>query len=217
MPGFAFPTVGPLGLGSPPSRTKFLSVLRYYAPLRLPTTLFVSLHSSLAHDTLQCSFVFVRPLQRLADSQELACQHQGSWSTGTPILPVSSLRREMVGPHKFLSYPFECMPRSSTTVVPWMLALTLGSGGSSTPFELVLSPATLVVCTPPALLPSALFDSVGFPSLLRREVILKTTKVHFSGLNHAACILATPGLEPPAVIYSPLDVRGFATHRLARP
>lgn len=35
MPGFAFPTAGPLGLGSPPSRLSTFS-LRYYAQLRRP-------------------------------------------------------------------------------------------------------------------------------------------------------------------------------------
>jgi hypothetical protein len=38
MPGFAFPSVGPLGLGSPPSRSgDGTPDLRYYAKLRLPS------------------------------------------------------------------------------------------------------------------------------------------------------------------------------------
>ena len=35
MPGFSFPSVDPLGIGSPPSRPSTAS-LRYYDPLRLP-------------------------------------------------------------------------------------------------------------------------------------------------------------------------------------
>ncbi len=36
MPGFTFPPVGPLGLGSPPSRPSHFLGRRYYDPLRLP-------------------------------------------------------------------------------------------------------------------------------------------------------------------------------------
>ena len=36
MPGFTFPSVGPSGLGSPPSRPSHGFGLRYYDPLRLP-------------------------------------------------------------------------------------------------------------------------------------------------------------------------------------
>ncbi len=36
MPGFTFPSVGPLDLGSPPSRPSNCSGHRYYDPLRLP-------------------------------------------------------------------------------------------------------------------------------------------------------------------------------------
>ena len=55
MPGFSFPTVGPLGLSSPPSRSRHHTPLdhRYYDPLRLPNALLGVVRSSLsAPDTL---------------------------------------------------------------------------------------------------------------------------------------------------------------------
>jgi hypothetical protein len=56
MPGFAFPTVGPLGLSSPPSQSVLNSPdHRYYAPLRLPSAHLGSLRFSLSFpDTLTC-------------------------------------------------------------------------------------------------------------------------------------------------------------------
>ena len=56
MPGFAFPSVGPLGLGSPPSRR--LSRPRYYAPRRLPIALLGFLRSSLVPRYLFLQFRF---------------------------------------------------------------------------------------------------------------------------------------------------------------
>ncbi|UCF55727.1 MAG: hypothetical protein JSW15_06280, partial [Deltaproteobacteria bacterium] len=56
MPGFSFPEVGPLGLGSPPCRSKFPFNHRYYDPLRLPTVLLGVLRYSLSlPDTFACS------------------------------------------------------------------------------------------------------------------------------------------------------------------
>ena len=47
MPGFSFPSVGPLGLGSPPSRPSNRFGHRYYDPLRLPLLRLRSLRVSL--------------------------------------------------------------------------------------------------------------------------------------------------------------------------
>jgi hypothetical protein len=47
MPGFTFPSVGPLGLGSPPSRPSNCFGHRYYDPLRLPLLRLGSLRISL--------------------------------------------------------------------------------------------------------------------------------------------------------------------------
>jgi hypothetical protein len=180
MPGVAFPTVGPLGLGSPPSRSKLLLGTSVLCSATTSNHPFRSLRSSLAY--------------------------------GTPLC----LRWEAAGSHKFLSYPFGCMPRSYDHGgallarphfwVRWLFHIfrrgpQSGSLGGWYAFRAVTF---------------RLFDSVGFPSPLRREVILMTTTLHFSRLNHAACILTTPGFEPQRGVSS-LGIRGFATHRLARP
>jgi hypothetical protein len=55
MPGFTFPSVGPLDLGSPPSRPSNCSDLRYYDPLRLPLLHLGSLRLSLASRYLALS------------------------------------------------------------------------------------------------------------------------------------------------------------------
>jgi len=47
MPGFTFPPMGPLGLGSPSSRPSNRFGLRYYDPLRLPLLRLGSLRISL--------------------------------------------------------------------------------------------------------------------------------------------------------------------------
>jgi len=49
MPGFTFPSVGPLGLSSPPSRPSSYFGHRYYDPLRLPLLHLGSLRSSLVY------------------------------------------------------------------------------------------------------------------------------------------------------------------------
>jgi hypothetical protein len=75
MPGFSFPPVGPLGLGSPPSRPS-PSGRRYYDPLRLPLHHLRSLRFALDPRYLACTRSFVslsarrrarcRPSRRLA-------------------------------------------------------------------------------------------------------------------------------------------------------
>ena len=57
MPGFTFPSVGPLGLGSPPFRSSSLFDLRYYDPLRLPLLLLGSLRFPLV-----CRYLAIFPL-----------------------------------------------------------------------------------------------------------------------------------------------------------
>jgi len=62
MPGFSFPSVGPLGLGSPPSRSRLLPDHRYYDPLRLPDAHLGFLRFSLSSpDTLPGPALFVSP------------------------------------------------------------------------------------------------------------------------------------------------------------
>ena len=54
MPSFTFPPVGPVGLGSPPSRPSYLIGHRYYDPLRLPLLHLGSLRISLDSRYLAC-------------------------------------------------------------------------------------------------------------------------------------------------------------------
>jgi len=65
IPGFPFPTVGRLGLTSPPSRSVCtLTDHRYYGPLRLPTARLGFLRCSLsAPDTLRASALLCVPFR----------------------------------------------------------------------------------------------------------------------------------------------------------
>jgi len=92
MPGRAFPAVGPLGLGSPRSRSVPSTDLRYYAWLRLPAALLGSLRSSLAPRYLACFLGFVFLTARRGG--EAPPSRQGSWSAGTPTLPAVLARRQ---------------------------------------------------------------------------------------------------------------------------
>jgi hypothetical protein len=58
MPDFAFPTVGPVDTGSPPSQLTPAN-LRYYAQLRLPNTLLGSFAIRYLPDTLLCPSFYV--------------------------------------------------------------------------------------------------------------------------------------------------------------
>ena len=49
---------------------------------------------------------------------------------------------------------------------------------------------------PSGLLPSGACKPSAFPSLPLKDILLSTT-IHISGLNHAACLLATPGSVRP--------------------
>ena len=106
LPDVAFPPVGPLGLGSPPSsvlcsaKTATVPLSSRFARRSLP-------------DTLPASLVCGVP--------KGLCPHQGSGSAGTPALPACS-DKETGGSPKFPSSPSEDMPRSQTPVVSCALA-----------------------------------------------------------------------------------------------
>jgi hypothetical protein len=58
MPGFSFPTLGPVGVGPPASQSKLSSDPRYYDPLRLPKAHLDGVRYSLSPtDTLPVRFV----------------------------------------------------------------------------------------------------------------------------------------------------------------
>jgi len=134
MPGFSFPSTGPLGLGSPPYRLSFCFSRRYYDPLRLPLLLLGSLRIPLASQYL----AFVRygscPLSGLPSGSNEIRTAPGLFS-----IPVRLFRWSPQGdggPLKFPGYPYEYMPRSQTPVVSPRLAITsqgLVPSGASKP------------------------------------------------------------------------------------
>jgi hypothetical protein len=146
MPGFAFPPVGPLDLGSPPYRSEHIcSNHRYYAPLRLPIAPLGFLRFSLVTRYLALSTSFVSRL-RLAGGQENSLPAPGLLFRQYPS-SSGFLCKETIGSPKFPSRPFRYMPRSQTPVVSSALAIAH-----------------------PGLLPSTAFKASAFPRSLRNRV-----------------------------------------------
>lgn len=146
------------------------AIPRSYAPLRLPTVRLPRLHSSLACRYLAFSLVFVSPLAGLADGLGVPLSARALWSTGYPLSSGPFTR----GNSRISQVPelplWMHAPLFLTTVVLWVLALTLGSGGLSFSFETVLSPAPLVVYCAPSTSAFRFDDSVGFPSRFVRKL-----------------------------------------------
>ena len=174
MPDVAFPSVGPLGISSPPSQAAIppYRCHRYYAPLRLPTAHFRSLRFSLAPQY---------PVIALCLASFSARSQLESSATNTRALdiPVPLFFRHSLAGRLWvlpgsLSYPFEYMPRSLTPVASPLHRLS-ASG-------------------------TAAFRTIA----RRRLSLLTETYPHgpqhhsVSRLYHAACILATPGFMPPS-------------------
>jgi hypothetical protein len=119
LPGVAFPPVGPVGLGSPPSRSAF--GLQTLGPM---------LHDD-CQPPLSPRFTWrwrcdTWPAAALcvpfpARGQLAAARpRQGSWAPGTPPLPGHRVQ-ETTGSPQFPSAPLDDMPRSQTPVVSWLL------------------------------------------------------------------------------------------------
>jgi hypothetical protein len=106
MPGLAFPPVGPMGCGSPPSlvlcaaKTAALPISGRFARRSLPDTLPASARS-------WCPF--------RAHDQVEAPDHARAF--GRPVPQSGHVVKEIGGSPKFPSYPYEDMPRSQTPVV----------------------------------------------------------------------------------------------------
>jgi hypothetical protein len=188
MPGFTFPTVGPLGLGSPPSRTGFASssvlcsATTANSPSPVPSLSLVPRYPAFS------SLVRVPSFSARCSGWSSPCQRLGSCLSSVPHLLTYG--KETVGSPKFPRCPREHMPRSQTPVVSCTLALSrLG------------------------LLPSGRWTPSAFPSSASfEEVIPSTTIIHISRLNHAACALVSLSLILPL---PGLHVR-FPTALLAR-
>jgi hypothetical protein len=101
MPGIAFPPVGPMGCGSPPSlvlcaaKTATLPLSGRFACRSLPDTVPASVRS--------WGPVWARVLGEAPNAR------QGLWSPGPPVRVYDTEAR---GSPKFPSYPCEDMPRS---------------------------------------------------------------------------------------------------------
>lgn len=128
MPGFAFPEVGPVGLGSPPFRSTpmgapsvLCSAKTAVAPSRVA--------SQYARFPVPCCFlVRSRPGESIpAAPSPLICR----WTT------FPAFHKENDGSPKFPSYPCEYMPCAQTPVVSLALANTLQELLPSAPRHIV--------------------------------------------------------------------------------
>ena len=173
MPDLAFPLVGPLGLGSPPSRSRperpRPAVLCLAKTARCPS----QGASLVAGSPIPC------PLPHGLCSSRLVARGESSHPTPGLLVnryPSSSGGgdKETAGSLQFPNYPCEYMPRSQTPVVSHPLGLT-GIG----------------------LLPSGRCKPSAFPLGFSERLSCWTTIIPISGFNHAACTLATPGSIPP--------------------
>ncbi len=190
MPGFAFASVGPLDLSSPPSRPGLPSPsLRYYAPLRLPLAHPESLRLSLASRYLVCLPTFVSPAcTGLAAGWEATQPRRGLLVRRYPSSSGSSTRRQMALPSSRAT-PSSTCPALRPRWCPGPLP------GPN-----------------PGLLPSALGRASAFPLAYRLRLSSRTTTIPISELNDAACTHATPGFAHPITGIA----RGFTSGLLAR-
>lgn len=133
MPGFSFPSVGPLGLSSPPSRPSIFGH-RYYDPLRLPLLHPGALRFRSILGTLRLS-PFVCVSQRLTAWVEM--NPDCAWPLLYSGLPVPVLSPQGDGGSlECPNYPCMYMPCSGTPVVSCQLAITFSGlmlSGSARP------------------------------------------------------------------------------------
>ena len=186
MPGFTFPSAGPLGLGSPPSRP-FTSGHRYYDPLRLPLLRLGSLRFSL--DPRYLAFPQFRsfPFRFAFRSWEKPFSAWPFLYSGLPV-PVHSARR---------------WRSSRVSRLPLCVHAPLVDSGG------VLS-TRLCVSRTDAFRQN---KNVGFPPA-RAGVSSRTTTIQFSELSHAACTLATPGFTHTLTGYACRFTSDSAAHLL---
>ena len=111
MPGVAFPPVGPLGLGSPPSPV-LCAAKTTHCPSRVA--------SLVARFPIPCLLHCVRVVPIGLVAWWKPPGHARAF--GRPVPPIRELCSETGGSPKFPSYPSEDMPRSQTPVVSCALA-----------------------------------------------------------------------------------------------
>jgi hypothetical protein len=123
MPGFSFPTVGPLCIGSPPTRyglpasRTIGTMIRYDCQQPISGSLL-----SLVSRYLVLLFLLCPVSLGLLFGLEFSSQYLGSCLSSVPLL--LTYHKETVGSPKFPRCPHEHLPRSQTPVVSYTLALS---------------------------------------------------------------------------------------------
>jgi hypothetical protein len=182
MPGFSFPPVGPLGIGSPPFRPSNYFGHRYYDPLRLPLLHFGSLRISLDSQYLALS----RFRSSLAfRGEEFTRQRLASFVYRFAY--PGALRKEMVVLSSSQVTPVCTCPARRLRWCPL---------GSPCRLQDYCLPLSIKRRLSPAL--------AGLSS--------RTTKIKFSELSHAACTLATPGFTHTFTGYACRFATELAAH-----
>ena len=187
MPGFSFPPVGPLGLGSPPSRPS-PSGRRYYDQLRLPLHLLGSLRFALDPRYLACTRWFVF----LSARRQARCRPSRRLAALVYRLAVAGLLRKELA----------VLSSSQSTPVCTCPARGLRWCPLDSPWRLQDS------CLPAQPYRRLSPDRAGLS--------FRTTTMKFSQLSHAACTLATPGFTHTLAGYARRFTTDSAAHLLWR-
>ena len=122
-------------------------------------------------DTLSASSVCVP--RGSSRGEKAPTRRQGSWSAGTPLLPALVTRRQLALSSSRITPVSACpalRPRWCPKHLAWRLRDCCLPGAANRRLSLLAS-------------------SRGYPP--------RTTTILISGLDHAACTLATPGSAPP--------------------
>ena len=183
MPGFSFPPVGPLGLGSPPSRPS-PSGRRYYDPLRLPLHHLGSLRFALDPRYLARTRSFVS----LSARRRARCRPSRRLAAFVFRLALPGLRRKELA----------ALSSSQTTPVRTCPARGLRWCPLDSPWRLQDS------CLPAQPYRRLSPDRAGLS--------FRTTTMKFSELSHAACTLATPGFTHTLAGYACRFTTDSAAH-----
>ena len=164
MPGLTFPTVGRLGITSPPFRFRLWNH-RYYVPLRLP-----NVHPGFVHSSLSAPVPCIALLYSLIDSAQAVPIH----ARISPVLRRSAIlagmcTRKHPDLPSFRVTPMNACPDLRPRWCPEHIALACSG-----------------------LLPSDSIKPSAFP-LSQQSLSILSTTISISRLRSTACILVTPG------------------------
>ena len=166
MPGFTFPPVGPLGLGSPPSRPSIRFGLRYYDPLRLPLLRLGSLRITL--DPRYPALTRFRSCPLLSSFPRSGAPGPRLAAFVYRFASPGALRKEIAVLLSSQTTPVCACPVRGPRWCPLNSPCRLQDSCLPAQSDRRLSPA-------------------------RAGLSSRTTTMNFSGLSHAAYTLATPG------------------------